>query len=619
MRLGLRFVLYIGVAAVVPIGLLGWGAARLGADSLLATVAELQGSHADALAGQVDTWVGLQLRMLGQQSTALRADQLSPDARTQWLRLIYRQAPELALVVEITPDRKIVGTPARVEGSDQQTGALASREVVDDARLTQLINALNLDALGMPRLGPAPTSLPGPAIGSPYLPDGARGPVLPVAIALAGNTILGAELSLEPLARTVAARAAPEHALVVLSADGRTILGDPRGWVEAAPLRPLLSGAAATSIRYRNSLGVEILAACSPVPGVGWTVVVAEPVASSTAAVRQITHQTLYIALVASLLSVVVGILFARQLAGPVVDLKTAALAVAEGDYGRRLQPEGSDEVTELARAFNFMSTRLEDNAARISAQSAEIEAFNAELQARVDARTRELSEAQDRLVQSARLAAVGEMGAGLAHELNNPMAGILGLSQVLSHKRLAPAEAGMVRSIEAQAKRCKEIIATLLGLSMEVSPPGDGNQNADLHAVVAEVAALVTPGLRQRGLSLTQDIAPGLQADCDRAELGRALAQVLMSVRAAAAQGGELTLTGGRAAGIVWLDVTLVAPVIAIGSDDWMASGMGLWAARRSLADQRGRLLEPDAHALASTAPVRVTWRVELPAKPRP
>ncbi|MBK8181013.1 MAG: HAMP domain-containing protein [Planctomycetes bacterium] len=196
-------------------------------------------------------------------------------------------------------------------------------------------------------------------------------------------------------------------------------------------------------------------------PSTSWMVVVAEPLALTTApAVSEIRRQTAYFAGVASLLALVLGALIARQISRPVLALREGALAVAEGPLGRDIRAPADGELLELMQAFNFMSARLERNRQEIDAKNQEIETWNQELQARVDARTRELEEAQERLVRSARLAAAGEMGAGLAHELNNPLAGILGLTQVL----LAKAEGGsraMLKSMEEQALRCKEIVRT--------------------------------------------------------------------------------------------------------------------------------------------------------------
>src|SRR4030095_4153924 len=101
-----------------------------------------------------------------------------------------------------------------------------------------------------------------------------------------------------------------------------------------------------------------------------------------------------------------------------------------------------------------------------IDQKNREIEAFNVELQKRLDERTRELEEAQVLLIRSARLSAVGQMGAGLAHELNNPLAGILGMVQVVLTRHRGQPDEALLRVIEEQAQRCSQIVAHLLRFS---------------------------------------------------------------------------------------------------------------------------------------------------------
>ena len=260
------------------------------------------------------------------------------------------------------------------------------------------------------------------------------------------------------------------------------------------------------------------------------------------------------------------------------------------------------------------MSQSLARNAQEISAQRDEIEAFNRVLQERVEARTLELRQTQDRLVQSARLAAVGELGAGMAHELNNPVAGILGMVQVLLRRRPDGPEQPMLRTIEQLAVRCKDIVVRLVGLS-QGTLEGPDTPTAevgpiDLDTLLDSALALFAGPLLQRGLGVQRAGLRGLVVQGDRAELLRALAQVLLSLRAAARQGGTLVIQLGLRDEDVLCEIILDAPVIDVGGDDWMATGLGFWAARQTLARHRGHLGEPDGPPASG----RATWTVALP-----
>ena len=201
--------------------------------------------------------------------------------------------------------------------------------------------------------------------------------------------------------------------------------------------------------------------------------------------------------------------------------------------------------------------------------------------------RTRELQQSNARLVQSSRLAAVAQMGAGLAHELNNPLAGILGLTQLLRAKR--PDDA-MLASMEEQAQRCREVVAALNRLSSET---GSATREViDLHALVAEVVSLVRHAFVEVGVGLEHDHAVALFVEVDPKLLAQALAQLLGSLRAQLAPGGTLSVSGVVEGGEARLGFALSGPRRE-SSDDWLASGMGFWVASHAVQEHGGRIEE--------------------------
>jgi signal transduction histidine kinase len=320
-----------------------------------------------------------------------------------------------------------------------------------------------------------------------------------------------------------------------------------------------------------------------------------------------IRQRATWMLLAAAALAIVVGVVFARTLSDPVDQLRGVALAVAEGDYGRTAGFERSDEIGDLARAFDHVSVRLGENEKVLLGQQAEIESFAQELQGRVDERTRELKDAQERLVRSGQLAAVAEVGAGLAHELNNPLAAILGLTQVLREKRKGSDDETALARIEEQAQRCRSVVAALLRLSSgEVDPLESGV--VDLRLILRDVVELVQGPFRQRGVTvdLHESDAP-LHVRIHPVYGTRILAQILGAFRAGLPEGARLELSASEIGDEVAIDL---APDrgLAVGNarDDWMASGMGLWVARHLLDQVGGRIEEP----LAGQS----RWRILLP-----
>lgn len=582
MKLRQRLGIIVAVAAGLPILGLGFLFSEVAARRLEAREQALQAAMAAALAASVGTWVEAQGATLGLLARSFPVGTLGPEERVGLLRLVYRQAPGAGAVVLVGPDGADLAPPQRLVPG-QEVGAdvdLGGRPRVDDGRLARFRAAL-----------PAAAG-PGVRVGRPYAPGGEVG-VVPLAVAVEGG-VLGVELSLAPLLPRLSVAGA--SAALLDDAGGVFLGGGP--WFDARALAPFRDGGA--TIRYETATG-PVRAAAVPVPGTAWSLVLAEPAEVMDGDIQRLRAQVAYLALIAAALATAVGVLLADRVVRPVEDLRAAAVALTARDRGRRVVPAGDDEMQELGRVFNTMAETLERDAALIAENTNRIETFNVHLQETVEARTAELRAAQARLVEAARLAAVGELGAGVAHELNNPLAGILGLAQLLERRGADPAAAPLLASLAAEARRCVALVAHLRALSGAV----DGGAEAavvEWGAMLHEVAALVAGPLRARGVELAVS-ADG--AGCVRAASGvlrPALVQLVLARGAALPDGGRLRLTAG-AGGL--LRVALDGPRIVDG-DDARAASVPLWAARRALADMGATLDAPPAPA---------DWVLRLPA----
>jgi signal transduction histidine kinase len=158
--------------------------------------------------------------------------------------------------------------------------------------------------------------------------------------------------------------------------------------------------------------------------------------------------------LVAPLLAAWVGIAIGRSVARPVARIQEGAERLASGDLDTRIDIDSDDEFGALARQFNAMTASLRQH--------------------------------QRRLIQSERLAGVGRLAAGVAHEINNPLGVILGYTRVMKKK----ADVGLAEDlgvIEEETLRCKEIVEGLLDLSRPIK---SSTEQVDLRAVCDDVAA---------------------------------------------------------------------------------------------------------------------------------
>ncbi|MGD8376068.1 MAG: HAMP domain-containing protein, partial [Acidobacteriota bacterium] len=148
-------------------------------------------------------------------------------------------------------------------------------------------------------------------------------------------------------------------------------------------------------------------------------------------------------------------VLIVQVVIKPVNRMVLATCRIAEGKLDERVDASGRDEIGDLGRAFNQMTENL-----RIS--RSELESYSADLEEKVRQRTRELERAQSQLVQAEKMSAMGELVSGVAHELNNPLAGVIGYSQLLLG---APVEEKARRGLERinrEATRCKRIVQNL-------------------------------------------------------------------------------------------------------------------------------------------------------------
>jgi C4-dicarboxylate-specific signal transduction histidine kinase len=313
--------------------------------------------------------------------------------------------------------------------------------------------------------------------------------------------------------------------------------------------------------------------------------------------------------------ALVAGRLFAGGLTGPILRVRDAAVAVGQGDYSRRLVAAGEaeavgGELAELVAAFDRMSESLARSRRELDEKNAEIAAFAQELQVRVEQRTAQLREAQARLVQSGQLAAVAQLSAGVAHELNNPLAGALGAVQVARARLAGRPEAELLEAAEREALRCREIVARLLRFT-ESSRDEVTDEQADLARVLADVLALSAAALRERSITaaLATPAAPVLLR-ADARALGRAFGQLVAALRGVAAPGATLRVDLGADGDEA--RVRFVLDGTTSGDDDWRAAGLAFWVARQVF-DTHGATLEEPADTVEGVGGPRA-WSLRFP-----
>ncbi|MCB9777425.1 MAG: HAMP domain-containing protein [Alphaproteobacteria bacterium] len=221
---------------------------------------------------------------------------------------------------------------------------------------------------------------------------------------------------------------------------------------------------------------------------------------------------------------------FQRSLMQPVSELADGTSRIAGGEFGHMVDLDAARELQALAVALNTMSASLAGYRSRTEEQLARLEAANAELKT-----------AQEALIRSEKLASVGRLAAGLAHEVGNPLSAVLGYVDLISQDLGDPAlEADLVARSRKELERIHRIIRELL----DFARPGSGKVEAvDVAPALEEALATVspTPALREVALSVQVD-GPLQPVSIERDKLHQVLVNLLLNAGDALRTGG-----GGR------------------------------------------------------------------------
>ncbi len=200
-----------------------------------------------------------------------------------------------------------------------------------------------------------------------------------------------------------------------------------------------------------------------------------------------------------------------RLVARPVAALVEGTRRVAEGDLGTTIEVSGHHELGDLAKAFNDMTHRLAD--------------------------------VQRQLTQADKLASVGRLAAGLAHEINNPLTGVLSYASLLKKRFEAdPSASEDLEVIIRETKRCRLILRELLDFARPTPPV---RKPTDLNEVVRHAVAVVINQLSLSHVKLGLDLAEDLPlASADANQIQQVVVNLLLNAAdAIGPEGGEIRL----------------------------------------------------------------------------
>ena len=226
----------------------------------------------------------------------------------------------------------------------------------------------------------------------------------------------------------------------------------------------------------------------------------------------------------------------------PLRHLLNRTKKIAEGDLDSSVTVLSGDELGELAQSFNIMTDNLRQ-------ARGELEEWAHNLEAKVDERTRELKQMQAQLIRSEKLASQGELVAGIAHEINNPLTGILVYSSLIfSDPKLDPDLKPDLETIVRETQRCASIVKGLLDFSRETPLQ---KKPLSLEQVIEEALNLVIHQSLFHDIIITKRYATDLpEVMADHNQIEQVFINLLLNAGQAMTGAGDLTITTGSVPG---------------------------------------------------------------------
>ncbi len=226
----------------------------------------------------------------------------------------------------------------------------------------------------------------------------------------------------------------------------------------------------------------------------------------------------LAITMIGALVSMLLSYFISRRISVPIMKLVSASREVAQGNLDARVEIKSSDELGEMADSFNAMASSLMQ-------------------------RDEQLKEfARNKIMESERLALIGQLAANVAHELNNPLQGIVTYSHLLLEKMDGEnSSTSSAQKIVTQANRCRDIIRGLLDFSRQRKPDATV---CDINSVLNECVALLENQAPFQNIHVEKDLERNLpMIVVDPSQMQQVFINMIINAAEAMEEGGELTL----------------------------------------------------------------------------
>lgn len=263
------------------------------------------------------------------------------------------------------------------------------------------------------------------------------------------------------------------------------------------------------------------------------------------------------------LLSVVIAWALVRHITGPVQRLAQAAGSVAQGNLDVRIEADSQDEIGQLTLSFNRMTTALQKARGQSESQQATLELTNQDLAKSnedLQAAMQQLQETQEKLLMQEKMAALGDLVAGVAHEINSPI-GVITSATDVSNRCLERIEQELQEPKGMRVERSFQLLKDNLRIAQEASDriaklvrslksfarlDEAEHQRVDIHEGVDSSLTLIESEWRGR-ITIEKDYTPAGELTCYASQLNQVFATLLKNAVAAIDSVGTIYITTRR------------------------------------------------------------------------
>jgi two-component system, NtrC family, sensor kinase len=276
------------------------------------------------------------------------------------------------------------------------------------------------------------------------------------------------------------------------------------------------------------------------------SLIIKMPLADLDNAVEKSSAKFYLLAMVTTLLLISALILFTnKKIKNPLNDLLKASIAVANGNKDTRLEIKTNqlDDMRMVSQAFNDMLDNLQS-------ATEELQNWSQQLEYKVQKKSEELGAAQNELIHIERIASLGKLSSSVAHEINNPLSGILVYTKLI-YKQLSNPELDAAKKdtilrnlklIENETKRCGEIVKGLLEFSKKDQ---EDFESKHLHKILQETYDLMIHSIKIANISFIADLkAKSDLIFCSPNQIKQACVAILVNASEAVHENGEIVIS---------------------------------------------------------------------------